>query len=172
MNDSVDLEELERIIKEAINETFAAKDGKDVTYIPSKIETWSNTVQDKCLQKIIARESKLKACVTCIIMQKTGAALHTTAATFWERNEADIFCTVPWENNSLHCIVTIYAMKAFPTVDPDEDMYARVLRRVQTYLRGPLMDAGGWAFGCGWAQGAARGRAAARPEAIGGDRCA
>ena len=127
MNDSVDIEELEADIKAAIMATFAegkAPDGtvKSKMYKPDKIHEWATKVQERCLTSIKDRDSKLKAVVTCIIMQKTGASMHTTAATFWERNEGDLYCTVPWQNRFLHCVVTIYAMKAFPTIDADEEV--------------------------------------------------
>lgn len=70
---------------------------------------------DKCLAKLAARESKYKYSVTCILMQKNGAGLVTSSSQYWEKQEADLYVPVPWENNSIHCIVTIFAMKAFPS---------------------------------------------------------
>jgi hypothetical protein len=63
---------------------------------------------DKCLAKLAARESKYKYSVTCILMQKNGAGLVTSSSQYWEKQEADLYVPVPWENNSIHCIVTIF----------------------------------------------------------------
>ncbi len=93
----------------AINETLHAKPGeKEIQYKEEKVEQWSNTVMDKCLAKLAARESKYKYSVTCILMQKNGAGLVTSSSQYWEKQEADLYVPVPWENNSIHCIVTIF----------------------------------------------------------------
>ena len=93
----------------AINETLHAKPGeKEIQYKEEKVEQWSNTVMDKCLAKLAARESNYKYSVTCILMQKNGAGLVTSSSQYWEKQEADLYVPVPWENNSIHCIVTIF----------------------------------------------------------------
>jgi len=81
--------------------------------------------------------------VTCIIMQKNGAGLHTTATTYWDTKkdgawfasvgslggEAHLlaslvpgFCKVPWENSTMHCIVTVYGLAIEPS-PTGGDMY-------------------------------------------------
>jgi len=93
----------------AINETLHAKPGeKEVQYKEEKTEQWSNTVMDKCLAKLAGRESKYKYSVTCVLMQKNGAGLVTSSSQYWEKHDADLYVPVPWENNSIHCIVTIF----------------------------------------------------------------
>ena len=63
---------------------------------------------DKCLAKLAGRESKYKYSVTCVLMQKNGAGLVTSSSQYWEKHDADLYVPVPWENNSIHCIVTIF----------------------------------------------------------------
>lgn len=93
----------------AINETLHAKPGeKEVQYKEEKTEQWSNTVMDKCLAKLAGRESKYKYSVTCVLMQKNGAGLVTSSSQYWEKHDADLYVPVPWENNTIHCIVTIF----------------------------------------------------------------
>ena len=41
-------------------------------------------------------------------MQKNGAGLVTSSSQYWEKHDADLYVPVPWENNSIHCIVTIF----------------------------------------------------------------
>lgn len=41
--------------------------------------------------------------VTCMIMQKNGAGLHTASSCYWN-NDTDGSCTVRWENKSMYCI--------------------------------------------------------------------
>jgi len=98
----------------AINETLHAKPGeKEVAYKEEKAEQWSNTVMDKCLAKLAGRESKYKYSVSCVLMQKNGAGLVTSSSQYWEKNDSDLYVPVPWENNTIHCIVTIFVRTLF-----------------------------------------------------------
>jgi len=45
-------------------------------------------------------------------MQKNGAGLVTSSSQYWEKHDADLYVPVPWENNSIHCIVTIFVSSA------------------------------------------------------------
>lgn len=47
--------------------------------------------------------------VTCMIMQKNGAGLHTASSCFWN-NETDGSCTVRWENKTMYCIVSVFGL--------------------------------------------------------------
>ena len=47
--------------------------------------------------------------VTCTIMQKNGAGLHTASTCFWD-NATDGSCTVRWENKTMYCIVSVFGL--------------------------------------------------------------
>ena len=47
--------------------------------------------------------------VSCIIMQKNGAGLHTASSCFWD-NQTDGSCTVRQEYKSMYCIVTVFGL--------------------------------------------------------------
>ncbi|KAL7059322.1 hypothetical protein AAHC03_012992 [Spirometra sp. Aus1] len=47
--------------------------------------------------------------VTCVIMQKCGAGLHTASSCYWD-NTTDGSCTVRWENKSMYFIVTVFGL--------------------------------------------------------------
>jgi hypothetical protein len=40
-------------------------------------------------------------------MQKTGAGLNSSTTMHWDAAK-DGYCKVPWQNPTMHCIVTIY----------------------------------------------------------------
>lgn len=52
-------------------------------------------------------------------MQKNGAGLYTTATTFWDTKK-DGMCKVPWENSTMHCIVTVYGLAISPSMSSGE----------------------------------------------------
>ena len=54
-------------------------------------------------------------------MQKSGAGMCTSSVQNWDVKE-DISYKLQWENNTIHCIVVAYALKAFPAVDEDDRM--------------------------------------------------
>lgn len=47
--------------------------------------------------------------VTCTIMQKNGAGLHTASSCYWD-NATDGSCTVRWENKTMYCIVSVFGL--------------------------------------------------------------
>ncbi|XP_015249183.1 PREDICTED: dynein light chain Tctex-type 1-like [Cyprinodon variegatus] len=60
--------------------------------------------------EVIVKEVKLKTlCVTCSVMQKTGAGLHTANSCYWDTS-MDGSCTVRWENRTMYCVVSVFAV--------------------------------------------------------------
>eukprot|EP01046_Picozoa_sp_COSAG06_P044797 COSAG06_NODE_6095_length_3114_cov_1.245108_4_plen_111_part_00 len=51
----------------------------------------------------------LLAAVSCVIMQKNGAGLHTASSCFWD-NQTDGSCTVRQEYKTMYCIVTVFGL--------------------------------------------------------------
>ena len=47
--------------------------------------------------------------VNCVVMQKTGAGLHTAMSCYWDNN-TDGSCTIKWENKTMYCIVTVFGL--------------------------------------------------------------
>ena len=70
---------------------------------------WTNSIVDTCLRELVNLNRPFKYIITCIIMQKNGAGMHTAAATYWD-GAKDRSCTVPWENATMHAIVTVYGL--------------------------------------------------------------
>eukprot|EP00500_Bicosoecida_sp_ms1_P002962 CAMPEP_0203814920 /NCGR_PEP_ID=MMETSP0115-20131106/6777_1 /ASSEMBLY_ACC=CAM_ASM_000227 /TAXON_ID=33651 /ORGANISM="Bicosoecid sp, Strain ms1" /LENGTH=122 /DNA_ID=CAMNT_0050723805 /DNA_START=24 /DNA_END=392 /DNA_ORIENTATION=- len=103
------VEDVETIVKNALQSTLSEN-----MYNPKKVNDWTNTVIDGCLKGLQTLNKSFKYIVTCIIMQKNGAGLHTTATTFWDVKK-DGFCKVPWENSTMHCIVTVYGLAIEPS---------------------------------------------------------
>jgi dynein light chain Tctex-type 1 len=104
--DEVDFspEDVENIVKNAIDTTL-----KDASYNPKKVNDWTNTVVDGCLKGLQTLQRPFKYIVTCIICQKNGAGMNTAATCFWDTNK-DGHCKYPWENSTMHCIVTVFGM--------------------------------------------------------------
>ncbi|XP_061480252.1 dynein light chain Tctex-type 1 isoform X1 [Rhineura floridana] len=106
------VDEVSNIIKEAIEGTIGGN-----AYLHSKVNQWTTGVVEQILSQLtkLGKPFKyvalclLEFTVTCVIMQKNGAGLHTASSCFWD-NSADGTCTVRWENKTMYCIVSAFGL--------------------------------------------------------------
>eukprot|EP00667_Euglena_gracilis_P002777 EG_transcript_2783 len=75
-----------------------------------KVEPWTNGIIEHCLKRLAEMKKPFKYIVTAVLMQKTGAGLHSAFTAYWD-NSADGICSVPYENETIHCITTVYGLK-------------------------------------------------------------
>jgi dynein light chain Tctex-type 1 len=78
-------------------------------YQPKKVHGWCSAVVEGALKKLQGSNKPFKYVVTCIIMQKNGAGLHTASTCYWD-TLTDGSCSVRWENATMHAIVTVFAL--------------------------------------------------------------
>lgn len=108
------IEDVEAIIRGAIHNCL-----NENSYNPKKVNEWTNNVVQNCLKELQALARPFKYIITCIIMQKTGAGLNSTASMHWDATK-DGFCRVPWQNPTMHCIVTVFGLSV--NIDDPQDM--------------------------------------------------
>ncbi|RZC40650.1 Tctex-1 domain containing protein [Asbolus verrucosus] len=97
-------EEVNKIVKNTIDALLS-----DITYETDKINQWSAKISEQCLSTLSKLKKHFKYVVTCSIMQKTGAGLHTASSCYWD-STTDGTCTVRWENKTMYCIVTVFGL--------------------------------------------------------------
>ncbi|KAJ8009562.1 hypothetical protein DPEC_G00090170 [Dallia pectoralis] len=98
------VEEVSTIIKESVEGAMGGN-----AYQHSRVNQWTSNVVEQCLSQLGKLGKPFKYIVTCIIMQKNGAGLQTASSCFWD-NTTDGSCTVRWENESMHCIVSVFGL--------------------------------------------------------------
>ena len=108
------VEDVETTIKSAIGSVL-----NDSSYVPTKVNDWSNNIISGALKGLQSLNRPYKYVLSVIIMQKNGAGLTSVASTFWDVNK-DGLCKVTWENNTMHCIVTVYGLSV--NMDSSTDM--------------------------------------------------
>ncbi|CAG8546448.1 7151_t:CDS:2 [Paraglomus brasilianum] len=74
-----DIEKVKVIIKETINEIMG-----DSLYIHTRAAEWNVKIVNGCLEKLIALGKAFKYIVTCTIVQKNGAGIHSTSLCHWD----------------------------------------------------------------------------------------
>ncbi|KAF4516791.1 hypothetical protein B566_EDAN004630 [Ephemera danica] len=97
-------DEVSPIIKEAVEKVIGGN-----SYEQGKVNSWSNSVVEACLTTLTKHQKPFKYIVTCTIMQKNGAGLHTASSCYWD-NTTDGSCTVRWENKTMYVIVSVFGL--------------------------------------------------------------
>ncbi|KAM5283677.1 dynein light chain Tctex-type 1 isoform 2-T2 [Hipposideros larvatus] len=98
------VDEVSNIVKEAIEGSIGGN-----AYQHSKVNQWTTNVVEQTLSQLTKLGKPFKYIVTCVIMQKNGAGLHTASSCFWD-SSTDGSCTVRWENKTMYCIVSAFGL--------------------------------------------------------------
>lgn len=98
------VDEVSNVIKESIEGAIGGN-----AYQHNKVNQWTSSVVEQCLNQLTKLGKPFKYIVTCVIMQKNGAGLHTASSCFWD-NTTDGSCTVRWENKTMYCIVSVFGL--------------------------------------------------------------
>ncbi|XP_036398558.1 dynein light chain Tctex-type 1-like isoform X3 [Megalops cyprinoides] len=98
------VDDITAIIKDAVETTIGNN-----AYQHNRINQWTSSVVETSLNQLTKLGKPFKYIVTCIILQKNGAGLHTASSCFWD-NTTDGSCTVKWENKTMYCIVSVFGL--------------------------------------------------------------
>ncbi|XP_026142575.1 dynein light chain Tctex-type 1 [Carassius auratus] len=98
------VDEITTVIKEAVESTIG-----NSSYQHSQINQWMSSIVESSLSQLTKLGKPFKYIVTCIILQKNGAGLHTASSCFWD-NSTDGSCTIRWENKTIYCIVSVFGL--------------------------------------------------------------
>uniref|UniRef100_A0A8C6H904 Dynein light chain Tctex-type 1 n=1 Tax=Mus spicilegus TaxID=10103 RepID=A0A8C6H904_MUSSI len=73
------VDEVSNIVKEAIESAIGGN-----AYQHSKVNQWTTNVLEQTLSQLTKLGRPFKYIVTCVIMQKNGAGLHSASSCFWD----------------------------------------------------------------------------------------
>ncbi|EPY34172.1 dynein light chain Tctex-type 1 [Strigomonas culicis] len=76
----------------------------------AKVDTWVDDLIGTILKQLAELKKPFKYIVNCTIMQRTGAAVATGFISLWD-NAKDGMVHVPFETDTIHCLVTVYFLK-------------------------------------------------------------
>ncbi|KDO20893.1 hypothetical protein SPRG_14124, partial [Saprolegnia parasitica CBS 223.65] len=101
-------EEVDRIILQSV-EYFL----KDRSYEESEVSHWVDSICDGIMKGLCELRKPLKYIVSCVIMQKNGAGVHSAVSCHWD-TAIDGAHVVKWpsdkhkeHNRTMYCIVTV-----------------------------------------------------------------
>uniref|UniRef100_A0A8C7XD04 Dynein light chain Tctex-type 3 n=1 Tax=Oryzias sinensis TaxID=183150 RepID=A0A8C7XD04_9TELE len=101
---SFNSEETDGIVKECIENVVGGDD-----YSANLVNKWTAGIVERCLAQLVKQGKSYKYIVTCAVMQKTGAGLHTANSCYWD-TAMDGSTTVRWENRTMYCVVSVFAV--------------------------------------------------------------
>mmetsp|Transcript_16218 Transcript_16218/g.31151 ORF Transcript_16218/g.31151 Transcript_16218/m.31151 type:complete len:114 (+) Transcript_16218:269-610(+) len=97
-------EDVNNIIKESIDSVLL-----NAAYNHHMVGQWTSQVVESCMKRLTGLNKPFKYVVTCVIMQRNGAGLHTASSCYWD-NATDGSRTVRWENKTMYCITTVFGL--------------------------------------------------------------
>mmetsp|Transcript_28313 Transcript_28313/g.57969 ORF Transcript_28313/g.57969 Transcript_28313/m.57969 type:complete len:111 (+) Transcript_28313:199-531(+) len=92
------------ILKAAVEETLGQQ-----PYNQSKVGQWISDICEKSTKKLVALGKPFKYVVSCVVMQRNGAGMHTCSSCFWD-NANDGSATFRYEEKSMYCVATCFAL--------------------------------------------------------------
>eukprot|EP00906_Rhabdomonas_costata_P001974 RCo003118 len=98
-------DKIHEIIDESMKTTL-----NSVQWNGKKVDQWTSNIIEHCLKRLAEMKKPFKYIVTVILMQKTGAGFHSSYCAYWD-NSADGMCSVPYENDTIHCVTSVYGLK-------------------------------------------------------------
>eukprot|EP00386_Alphamonas_edax_P009431 GDKI01031023.1.p1 GENE.GDKI01031023.1~~GDKI01031023.1.p1 ORF type:complete len:131 (-),score=46.13 GDKI01031023.1:27-419(-) len=100
------VEEVEKIVVETLDATL-----KDQDYVEEKVPQWVNAVCEQAMKRLAELKKPFKYIVSCVIMQRTGAGIHTATSSFWDTVNDGVFTYVwPKEKSKEHVKKSMYAI--------------------------------------------------------------
>lgn len=97
-------DDVSNIVKECLDDTLSSKE-----YNPDMVGRWTDECLQNCIRRLAGLQKPFKYIVTCLILQKTGAGLHTAASCYWD-SSTDGSRTVRWESKTMYCISTVFGL--------------------------------------------------------------
>lgn len=85
------------------------------TYAEDKVPGWINRICEDVMEGLADLKKPFKYICTCVIMQNTGAGMHTEHSGFCDTVN-DGMHVVKWpadkskDQNTMYCIVTVYGL--------------------------------------------------------------
>lgn len=101
-DDLIDDADVDTMIRRAISQVVG-----DNPFIHRNSNAWSSNIVEGCLKYLAALQKPFKYVVTCNLSQKAGAGLHAASCQRWN-DKTDGKLTVPWENDTMLILVTVY----------------------------------------------------------------
>lgn len=97
-------DEINTVIKDSLDSVLL-----NCQYNDRRVPQWTSSCIEQCMARLAALQKPYKYIVTCMIMQKNGAGMHTASSCYWD-SYADGTHTLKWENKTMYCMCTVFGL--------------------------------------------------------------
>eukprot|EP00474_Spongospora_subterranea_P005900 CRZ06358.1 hypothetical protein [Spongospora subterranea] len=105
-------DEVGKIINETLDGVLNQKN-----YDEKMVPRWTSEICETLTQKLVSLRKPFKYIVTCVIMQRNGAAIHSGLSCYWD-SVNDGLQTILWPkdrsrdslNRTMYCIASVFAV--------------------------------------------------------------
>lgn len=83
---------------------------RNKVYETSLTATWVDDISKIAVEELQRLSENFKYAVSCMIIQKKGAGIHTSASAHWDADTDDM-ATITWQDNrTMICVCTIFGV--------------------------------------------------------------
>eukprot|EP00158_Paraphelidium_tribonemae_P000578 Partr_v1_DN22876_c0_g1_i1_m77415 putative Dynein light chain len=101
---AISKEEIEEIIKETTESNLSNQ-----AYHHNKVGQWNSNIVEQALKKLTLLNKPYKFIVTCVIMQKNGAGLHSASSCYWDHS-TDENISYKFDSKTMYAIVNVFSL--------------------------------------------------------------
>lgn len=81
----------------------------DATYDQAMVAKWVNAIVEDTTKAMVSMNKPFKYITTCVIMQRTGAGLHTASSCYWD-STLDGYAVLRVDLKTMYIIATVFAV--------------------------------------------------------------
>ncbi|CAM4898947.1 unnamed protein product [Rotaria socialis] len=105
-NEAFDLSHTTNIIRAIVEDILNRN-----KFNEDNVNSWTRQIVDRCQQSLLEIHNSFKTIITAMIIPKSEENIHMSNACLWDY-EVDGSTIIKWENNSMYCIVSAFALSS------------------------------------------------------------
>ncbi len=102
-------EETDQMLREEITTVLA-----EYKFDAKKVQEWCQKIVSAVLKRLVeankTEDFQYKYVVNAIILERTGAGLHSTSSCLWDK-QSDNSSSVQWNNEYMFCVCSVWALR-------------------------------------------------------------
>ena len=106
---AIDVMEVQQTIEKEIQGIL-----QDHKFDAKKVQVWCQQIVKAVLKKLVEnnkqQEFQYKYVVNAVILERTGAGLHSTSSCLWDK-ASDTSASAQWSNESMYCVCSVWALR-------------------------------------------------------------
>ena len=106
---AIDVMEVQGVIEKEIATILA-----EFKFDAKKVQVWCQCIVKAVLKKLVEnnkqQEFQYKYVVNAVILERTGAGLHSTSSCLWDK-ASDTSASAQWSNETMYCVCSVWALR-------------------------------------------------------------